>query len=106
MIKEDIMKSNEIREVLKALESDLSPVAVGDYSPNKMARMLRERGLIKCTADMNRLALEMIQQIIRDGDEIPVHYYNKNEDMPEGSRVINDVPCLTDDYIATYMSGE
>lgn len=91
-------------ELLKYLNDELSPEKMGDLTPNELAQRLIELGLVENSADMNRMVIEQLQKIVRDGDEIPVHYYAPGEAMNEEHKDVKE-ECLTDDYIAANLNG-
>lgn len=93
--------SNE--ELIQVLNTKLSPDKMPDYTPNELAVELMKLGLVENANDMNCMVIEHLQKIIRDGDEVPVHYYSKDEEMPEERKEVKDVECLTDDYIANNL---
>lgn len=90
-------------ELLQYLNNELSPDKIGDLTPNELADRLMGLGFIENAADMNRMVIEQLQKIVRDGDEIPVHYYSKDEEMNEEHKNVEGEECLTDDYIASNL---
>lgn len=90
-------------ELFQYLNDELSPDKMGDFTPNELAQRLIELGMIENAADMNRMVIEQLQKIVRDGDEIPVHYYAPDEEMPEEHKAVKGEECLTDDYIASNL---
>lgn len=92
-------------ELIQYLNVELSPDRLGDITPNELAVKLIDLGFIENAADMNRMVIEQLQKIARDGDEIPVHYYAPNEEMNEEHKEVKDIECLTDDYIASNLAN-
>ena len=93
-------------ELIRYLNTELSPDKMGDLTPNELSRRLIELNFIENAADMNRMVIEQLQKIVRDGDEIPVHYYALDEEMPPERKEVTDVECLTDDYIASNLKND
>lgn len=92
-------------ELIQYLNNELSPDKMGDFTPNELAKYLIKLNLIENAADMNRMVIEQLQKIVRDGDEIPVHYYAPDEKMNEEHKEVEGEEYLTDDYIASHLSG-
>lgn len=85
------------------LNNELSADRMGNYTPNELADFLVENGIVKSTADVNRIVIEGIQKALADDDEFPIHYYTKGEPMSETGKVVDAGECLTDDYIENQM---
>lgn len=92
-----------MKELLSVFNEELSPDRMGDITPNELAIKLIDMGLIENAADMNCMVIEKLQQVIMSDDEIPVHYYKKDEEMPDEHKEVKGVECLTDDYIASNL---
>lgn len=78
---------------------------VMSMSPSEMCDQLISDGVVKSVEDFNLLVLEAIQKAAIDDDEFPIHFYTKDEPMSESGRTVNNVECLTDDYIANMLDG-
>lgn len=87
----------------EVLDTDLSPDNMGNYTPNELADFLVKNKIVENTADVNRLVIEGIQKALIDDDEFPIHYYSKDETMPDKGKQVNIGDCLTDDYIANQL---
>lgn len=87
----------------EVLDTDLSPDNMGNYTPNELADFLVKNKIVENTADVNRLVIEGIQKALIDDDEFPIHYYTKDEAMPDKGKQVNIGDCLTDDYIANQL---
>ena len=101
-LKESERKSQ--RTLQEVLNTDLSPDNMGNYTPNQLATYLVENGIVKSTADVNRIVIEGIQRALNEDDEFPIHYYSKDEPMSEQGKITNVGPCLTDEYIENEMN--
>lgn len=92
-----------MNDLAHILNVELSPDKMGDFTPDELCRRLIELNLIQSGSDMNCMVIEQLQKIIRDGDELPVHYYPPTEEMSAEKKEVTDVECLTDDYIASNL---
>lgn len=90
-------------ELARILNEELSPDRMGNFTPNELCKRLIELNLIESGTDMNCMVIEQLQKVVRDGDELPIHYYSPSEEMPEERKQVTDVECLTDDYIASNL---
>lgn len=94
----------EIKEFLEHLfNTELSPEKMSDYTPNELADFLIKKKVVKTIPDVNRLVIEGLQKALKEDDEFPIHYYTKEEEMPEEAKVVDIGECLTDDFIATQL---
>ena len=66
-------------------------------------KSLIDNNLIASLNDVNMLIIESIQNALIEDDEFPIHYYSKDEKMPETNRMVNPGDCLTDEYIENNM---
>lgn len=88
------------RTLQQVLNTDLSPDKMGDYTPNELADFLVKNGIVDNTADVNRIVIEGIQKALKDGDEFPIRYYSKDEEMPEQSKIVENLgEMLTDEFV-------
>ena len=92
------------RTLKEVLDNELSADNMGNYTPNELADFLVKNGIVSNAADVNRLVIEGIQRAYRDDDEFPIRYYTKEEPMSEEGKIVENVECLTDDYIATQLT--
>ncbi len=81
-----------------------TPSNVMRHSCIEFCQELIRDGFVLNESDFNLLALEAIQRAFADDDEFPIHYYSKDEPMSETGRCVEDVVCLTDDYIANVLN--
>lgn len=88
-----------------ALKHQFTAEQVMNMNPDMFCTKLILAGLVKSGADFNLLVLEAIQKAAMDDDEFPIHFYTEDEPMSESGRTVNNVECLTDDYIANMMGG-
>lgn len=94
-----------LNDMLTLLNTKLSPDNMKYFTPNELAIFLVENDFVKSVTDVNTIVIEAIQKAIREDDELPIHYYTKDEPMPEESKIVDNVECLTDDYIANNLNG-
>lgn len=95
------------RTLKDVLCNELSPDRMGDYTPNELADFLVTNGIVSNAADVNRLTIEALQRAFTDGDEFPIHYYGKGEEMSEEAKYPPMAgQCLTDEYIEQNMNKE
>lgn len=87
-------------EIIKLLNSELSADNMGNFTPNELAKRLVELGIVESATDANCIIIEGIQKALNEDDEFPIHYYAKDEPMSDAGRNVDNIECLTDDYIA------
>ena len=92
------------RTLQEVLNNELSADKMGDYTPNELADFLVKNGIVRNTADVNRIVIEGIQKALTEDDEFPIHYYTKDEPMSETGKATEAGPCLTDEYIENNMN--
>lgn len=80
-----------------------SPEKIKDMNTNILIKSLIDNNLVASLNDVNMLIIESIQNALIEDDEFPIHYYSKDEKMPETNRMVNPGDCLTDEYIENNM---
>lgn len=93
------------RTMAYLLNEKYTTLKVMCMSPTELCDQLISDGIIKTSADFNLLILEAVQKAAIDDDEIPIHYYTRDEPMSEAGRSVGKVECLTDDYIANILNN-
>jgi hypothetical protein len=89
------------------LNNELSPEKVKDMAVFSLYTFLIDEGIVASAEDFKMLVIEAVQNAAVEDDEFPIHFYSKDEPMPEESRTVEDPgPMLTDDYIKSSFQND
>ena len=93
-------------EIIRFVEEEMSPDKIKDVHVGDMVDLMVDSGVLDSEQDAILLLREAVERAVMDGDEFPIHYYPPEEPMSEEGRIVEDVECLTDDFIENELSGK
>jgi hypothetical protein len=83
----------------EALETTLSPDSVKNMSNEEFLKIVLDNKIVNDEATLRMLVVEGIQRAFVEGDEFPIKYYDKDEEMPEEAKYVDPGPALTDELV-------
>lgn len=93
------------KQLQTILNTDLSAENVKKMAVDELYDYIIDAGIFHSVQDVNLFIVEGVQNALKEDDEFPIHYYDKEEDMPETSKVVDNVgEMLTDELISEMNS--